>query len=164
MVELSIRPGRRLVTTFTLGTQAPFVFIILGMTIKTKQGRVTMLPGRRVAFFAGSFQMCAIQMKIGEPMIKIIRLQPDHVRGPAFMFRVAGSAFIRSRPLRAPMKAALVPNVFSHIFVAGETETSLLTAGERCMALFTLCLDISMKFNDRTGHDERFKLDRYGTE
>jgi hypothetical protein len=164
MVVPGIRPGRRLVAAFTLGTQPAFVLIITGVTIETKQRRVTMLPGRHVAFFAGSFQMCAIQMEICQPMIKIIRLQSNHVCSPAFMFRVTGSTFIGSRPLRAAMKTTLVPHVFTNIFVASKTESSLLTAGERCMALSTICLDIRMKFNDRAGHDERFKINRCGTE
>lgn len=117
MVELRLAPGFRVMAISTFFTHLALVYVIFGMAVIATMFCFPVLAVLLMTGFTFGRLMFARQLKIGEPMIEFVFIQPDYPGIGSLVIAMAGFTIqVAGIPVFS-MEAFLVTYIVGHWFM-----------------------------------------------
>ncbi len=117
-------------------------------------GRFIISLARGMTAGARQLFVGAAEFEIGQFMVKGFRVKHQDIGLTTFVIGMAMAAFATDHQGAESVKAGFPVQVCGDKFVAGETKISLFAFFERFVTALALLLILSMRLNQRAGHDE----------
>jgi len=120
MIEFRLRPGALHMAVVACRAQALPVWVVVGMAVDTRAGRLPMLLVDLVASTAGDTLVPSMQSVVGEPMVECLGVQANDVSRAPFVVRVTIAAQRALHSGRPPVEALAAIEIRGDVFMASE--------------------------------------------
>ncbi len=159
VVEARRPPGLITMTLPAIFTETCVVTVVLAMAVDAiLRGLPIAKPGL-VATSTGCTDMSTLQRIVGHGVIEGLHVKAHYICISSFVFGVAGAAVRTACPGCPSVETGRGADVFSHVFVAIETQLVLGARFEAPVAAIALVFDVGVGTDHFTGHEECLEVD-----
>jgi hypothetical protein len=120
MIEFRLGPGALHMAAVACRAQALPVWVVVGMAVDTRAGRLPMLLVDLVASTAGDTLVPSMQSVVGEPMVEGLGVQANDVSRAPFVVRVTVPAQRALHSGRPPVETLAAIEIRGDVFMASE--------------------------------------------